>query len=255
MADLVLHVGSNGRYDDGDILCAFSERHISHVHASHACHVRQASRTKGFLDRSTRTEDLIAAESRWRFERTGPGGVYAKRISLVTLDEDIVGPEPNSAGEVLHVSEYLKRRLAVANHRIFGSEGREVWYGGTRTPDLSVLATIWARIEAETALREVDHRRWPLTQQETKSFLPVAINPINDGEAGELVSPLLGDPKQEGEPPAVVKQRAHGVHYRALFPEILADIDDRTKVVDLRTAPLDKVSVIARKLRVSGGSP
>lgn len=259
MADAVLWIGAPAHplgYEDGDIIQAFSERRILHVHTEHTCspHLRPDlnPRTKGFLTPGTLAEDFKAASHKYLFERISVREV--RRTDLATLEEAIFSDTPTEIdGQMqhIHVEEWIKRRLKHADHFLFGAEGAEYWYGGETTPQIPALDTIWQRIEAETQLLKANHSLWPLTNTERKLFLSVAFQPISDEVASLLMAPIHGDPEPvldedgkpvldpDGEPvmqTPLLKKRANQIDWKAHYGE-RPEFSDKTQIADVRDEP------------------
>jgi len=235
VADLLLICrADHPTYEDGDILCAMSERRILQCHTEHACHVKDAPRARsGHCVRGSRHEDLEAARYSHRIERDGRD--FIRYIRQSDEHEWIIGSTPvNVDGRLMHmhVEEYFARRLRHPRNRIFGAVGNEVCYGGRQDLSPTKLDTLWTRIEAETQLRKVDHQRWPFTRGERRGFLPVSFDPLTDAEAAALVEPLVDD--RDPENPITLRKRAHRIDYASVYPTRTTEIRDRTQEVDLR---------------------
>lgn len=98
MAELVIKVGDRSNrpsdYKDGDVLCAFSDRHIRYVHAQHICHPRKALRTNaGLIDPQSHAMDLCVQTARFRFDQVSQHVV--EKTDLVNGGGTVVitGPE------------------------------------------------------------------------------------------------------------------------------------------------------------------
>jgi len=239
MADLLLICQPHAKYEDGDILFAFSERRISSCHVEEACHIKRAPRERsGHCVRGTRQEDLEAARYSHRIERDGRD--FVRYINQATGDEFIIGSEPvevpDQHGRVrpmhMHVDEYFRFLLKNPRNRVFGTAGREVCYGGKHDLPMAKLDVLWQRIEAETPLRKADHTHFPITPVEKRLFLPVRMGPMSDAEADDLVRPMLD--VRNAEFPVKVRERANRMDYAAAFADRLAEIRDKRVPVDLR---------------------
>ncbi len=64
--------------------------------------------------------------------------------------------------EFTWVEEYCRRRLAHERHKVFGTPGSEVWYGGDTDVRDAAMDLVWNAIETKTAFREVDFPRFPV---------------------------------------------------------------------------------------------
>jgi len=235
VADLLLICrADHPTYEDGDILCAMSERRILQCHTEHACHVKDAPRARsGHCVRGSRHEDLEAARYSHRIERDGRD--FIRYIRQSDGQEWIIGSVPvDVEGRMMHmhVAEYFDRRLRHPRNRIFGSAGSEVSYGGRQDLSMTKLDALWTRIEAETRLLKADHTRWPFTRGERRGFLPVTFDQLTDAEAAVLVEPLVDD--RDPENPVTLKKRARKIDYTEVYPTRTTEIRDRTQETDLR---------------------
>ncbi len=241
MADLVLQVGDSSNpegYEDGDILCAFNDRRILHVHSEHACsprkHPDRSPRVDGFLVRGTLFEDFCSLTCRYRFERISRREV--RRVDIDTLAEEVFSDVPkllDGKTQHINVQEWINRRLESRKHKIFGATGTEVWFGKSRIPSLASLDTLWVRIEAETLQLKADHTMYPLSNRELAIHLTLRHVDFDDAQRGQLTS-LLYD-KTDPENWVTVKKRANRMDYQSIWPTRVADIEDRSKIVDFRS--------------------
>lgn len=257
MAELVLQIQENHpTYEEGDILCAFSDRRIGVVHASHICHPRQHGFTSdGLRARDTLLEVYQLKGYQYKFVRVSQTEV--QRINLATLGMDILGPTPNKAGEYIDVRLFLERRLKHPSHTVFGIPGAEIWYGGRWNPDVD---NIWSEIEARTNKRRDDHRKWPLTDHERRVFLPIGTSDMPEQEASDLVEAIF-DVDASGEirrdangAPLILKARANQIPRTLLMSRIggrlsLTQLRDKSLVKDLRDVMLDRAAMVRAKPR------
>ncbi len=126
-------------YKDGDIVQAFSNDRILLANAQSICSVDNFNldSVSGLRYNDTLLMKYMEASSLYRVERIN--AISAKRINLLTSEEDIISNSPNSDGEAIWIEDYLDRRLRSNRHRIFGATGSEVWYSGSRPVDLSII--------------------------------------------------------------------------------------------------------------------
>jgi len=239
MPELILKIGTTGvdpDYQDGDILAAFNVQSIKRCHAEMICHYRNAGFTKDGLRPNTSLYKVWAeAVSQYRFERTGRQTF--KRILIATETE-----VPLTGSEQMDVELFIKRRLLHPKHRICGTLGREVWYGGKETITPAALNTAWAAIETTTPLREVNHRLWPLGTQDKRSHLALAVDDFSKGEAEEFIKPeiepgTIPDPSDDGDlrVPVILRRRLHDVDWKSLtLSKSVASIEDKNMSIDVR---------------------
>ena len=206
MAELALKIGTTDTYDDEDILCAFNQRRIRCVHAEHICWPRIAGVKVGGQLGTTQPllEKMYLRTAQYKTDRIGRDLV--RRTNLWTLNEVVYGSpsytdtepipieDPDRPGHMIHccVAEFFDRRLAAGKLPLFGAPGREICYVGGRTKkDAATIELIWDDIEADTALRRVDHDRFPAGSRDLKTDLFIAVDEFDDATAEELVSPLI----------------------------------------------------------------
>lgn len=255
MAELLLKVGDRGPdpdYRDGDILCAFNARRIRCCHAQHLCHVRTASRnSSGLIVNSDLARDWFEATHQFRFERISPTQV--RRRNLWTADEDMLSGRPNDRGEAIDVGLFVRRRKRNPSHRLFGVDGREVWYGGKIDLSEAALTTVWQAIEGKSQHREQNYRRWPAGVQERKSHLLIETDEFDDAAGATLESPEaeLQQDEAGADVQVTVRKRRHGVDWRRGLSLTAADIEavqDRTREFDLRErGPFLRAQIVAQK--------
>jgi hypothetical protein len=227
LAELVIKIGTvgpNPAYQDGDIIAAFNQRRIRQVHAEHICDINNFGFKSDGLrpDSISRTIQDLTRE--YRFERISETQV--NRIILATQSiETFSNPE-------IDVKSFVERRLNHPKHRIFGTPGSEVWYGGDTDFSNAKLNTVWQQIEAQTPNLESNFTLWPLGTQDKKSFLSIKVDDFTDEETVELTSKETdtSDPLSE-----IVQKRKWRVDWKSLtLPASIPDIQDRTKEVDVR---------------------
>jgi hypothetical protein len=228
VATIALKVGPGAGYEDGDILCAFNRRAIRCVHAQHICHVKAAARNgDGLLLLTHHARDWFEHTHQYRFERISATEI--RRTDLTTLAEDVLSGTPNEAGEHIDVPLFIERRKQQAGHYLFGTDGAEVWYGGSKDFSHAKLDLVWIAIETKTPQREADFPDWPAGIQDLKSHLFLRMNDMDDDAAQTLVAPAM-------DGPTVVSKRARKVSWRdhRELTAHIANIDDPTVSVDLR---------------------
>jgi len=244
MAELViLPESTHPRYEEGDILCAFSDARIGEVHASHICHPSTVGfNSDGLRERDTLLERFNILGYRYRFTRVTQTFLVRDDLRDPFAEVEVFGLRPNAKGESIDIEAYLKARMPNPNHQVFGVSGAEVWYGGQWILD---VPKIWAEIESRTSFRRADFQKWPLTDYERRRFLGVTVADIDEA----WLDPLRVDETAEG----VVKLRAHGVDWKnRILPHLggrysLQDILDHTKEVEIRDLPFDARRLVRPK--------
>lgn len=259
MAEILCKVGEGSNYQDGDILCAFNRRRIRCCHAQHICHPWKAGvNADGWRPTGTHVELFYRHTCQYRFERVSRKEV--KRIDQITGEEQVFSDTPVD-GQAIDVEAYLeKRRQAPApgtgpKAAIFGTLGREVWYGGRKDYSHAKLNLVWLDIETHTAHREVDFPNWPVTPTELRHMLVLPVDDFDDSTASDLVSPLLDE--SDPDNPVTIAKRRHHIAWRDLFPLDIPpttsadNVLDRTKPVDPRgrsQGPYSRNSIILTKV-------
>lgn len=256
MAELVLKVGDGASYEDGDVLCAFNDRRIGEVHLHHIGNPalrpdispRAGGRKNGLIQADTIAEHLKRKTSQFMFQRVSRRAVL--RTNLLTDEQVQIDRNPRLIdGRMQHmfVEEFVARRMRSARHGLFGTEGREFWFGKVRSISAMDITDLWLRVEGETDLRRADHRRFPLTERERKVHLPIAFQDFDEAEAAEFVAPLM----DEADATNMVAKRARKIEYDAIYPDRIENIRDTSKVEDLRDLSQRRKSEIVVKSTVA----
>jgi hypothetical protein len=259
MSELLLKIGGeHASHEDGDIIAAFSERHIKAVHTAELCHKRLFDRqSDGFLlPNDSLPQVYLTATREFRFERVSDTQVVKTRLSdgetiRITSGEPFT--DFDGSRSVLHVEEFVQRRRHNDDTRdwkpMFGSPDREVWYGGHTDTSDAVLDKIWDAIEARMDIDRIDpdFQLWPFGRMELSCHLPVRVTDLTDSEARDLVQPeykkdLHGDyVLDEGGSRIVEKKRRYGLPWQ----DILDDLGVAERDV------LDKGKKVGREKEIS----
>lgn len=236
MAEIVLKVKNDGgSYDDGDILCAFSDRRISDVHVQHICNPKEYGfNSDGLRDMDTLLEIHLQNVMEFRFERVSE--TELTRHSLRNGEVDLISNIPNDSGECMDVELYLKRRKGHARHKIFGSIGSEIWYGGNTRSTEKSLDKVWGDIEDRTGDKKSNHPLFPTSDIVKAHFLGLSVDPFDDIEGNELVA---SETEKNGDEIVIIEKRKFKVDYRemkVISVETQAHIQDMKVLVDVRGA-------------------
>ncbi len=236
-AQLFLMTGSNPVYEDGDILSVFNRRCIRGMWADNICQPRNFGfNSDGLRNPGTLPEKYQENAYQFRFERISATEV--RRTDLKTLDQVVLGPTPtliDGTQQYIFVDEFIARRKSNSRHKIFGSDGAEIWYGGKLDVSWTKLDTIWEEIESRSLAElgeqknEVDHRDWPATARELSRFLIVSVNDFDDATAATLIEPLFD---VDGE--TILKKRKNFIQWRQLRDTVEGDVLDPAIPVDIR---------------------
>ena len=184
--------------------------------------------------RGTLFEDWCKLTCIYRFERISRTEV--RRIDLRTADEEIISDVPRVVdGKTLYtnVQMFIDRRLKSDRHKIFGTEGAEVFYWKSRTPDLASLDNLWLRIEAETPQLKADHTHYPMSPVHLAKHLAIAHEDFDDNQRVELTAPIMDETDPTNR--VTIKKRMNRIDYKKIWPSLNKDIKDKSKIVDLRS--------------------
>lgn len=185
MAEVIIKIDPSSNYENGDVLAAFSDRHVANVHAQRICKPRPEQRNSdGRLQIGTLPFHYMSRVSQYRFERVGP--VEVDRYEIGTANDPVrFGPAD------MDVRFFLRRRLRKSDNLIFGPKGQEVWFGG-RT-DFSAAATqaVWEQIEANSGIRQNVARwqLWPMGRLDIRSHLALRMESFAEWQVRSLVEP------------------------------------------------------------------
>ena len=239
-------VSGDSSYKDGDIVQAFSNDRIYMCHAEMICKVENfpLDTVTGLRPNDGLLMKFMENTHQFKFVRINESEV--KRINLDTDEETIIGKTPNGDGEYIYVHELLVRFFKDANHKIFGSSDAEIWYGGSRAPNID---SVWSDIETHTSNIKSDHASWPLTDIEKRHFLPLNASGFKNDVAVELSSGTVSERNKavykeeviDGEEESVLfAKRQWRVPYWDLSATLDINVDDvRNKDVALDARKLD----------------
>ena len=222
------------RYQDGDIVCAFSTQRILWSRA------QIVTKPDGFNSDGLRAADSLCYRfhhytSKYMFRRVSLYEV--ERTDLDSEEVDLIDDEPNSLGEYMHVVDHLDPTTSQSNHLVFGSLGSEVWFGGRREFDYHDL---WTEvIEQHSAHLHAENLSWRFSEREKHHFLCLSFSHSDDEHGpddhgsdehchcgncdnilGERLSRCILD-----EDLNIVRKRACSVPYWELVSDLDIDVD------------------------------
>ncbi len=252
MAELVLKVGDGAKYQDGDVLCAFSDLRISHVHLQHLCCADAKGLNKEGLYVDRDFQELYRSKAfRYRFDRLSEREFM--RTDLVTGEVAIGGNDSPDVGLLMDVPLYIARRRRNDPSLLFGPEGKEYWFLDDITPEPAALDELWLAVEDRLAISkdQPEFSLWPLQYQDIRSHLAIRTVDFTEAECEYLLSPdmeLDGNGevvKDEHGQPREKSKRNIKIDWR----EILADLGvSESDVLDPRM-PVGRDVVIRGKLK------
>jgi hypothetical protein len=157
------------------------------------------------------SEFWLSTVSQYKFERVSRTEV--KRILLSDMSEEVLSNTPNGNGERIDVKAYVERRIAHAKRSnaggkaLFGTPGREVWYGGRTDVSRPNLTTVWAEIERVTPNRQRDFTSYPNLNR--KKHLVLQTDDFTSARGALLTQPEYDNTDPEN--PILVRKRARFV--------------------------------------------
>lgn len=177
--ECLIHPQTTGTAEDGDVGVYLRREQIRIAHVTRIAN----HRTAGFTRDGLRPALCLAKKAqeifyRYRFERVG--SIVEKYDILDPANPLLVGTygAPGSVGGVNHnvdghmyVHEFLAKATATKNHRVFGTPGREFWYGGREDFSESNIDSVWQAIETDTPEREAFCAHAPFTPLECRKLL------------------------------------------------------------------------------------
>ena len=238
--ELIVKVNDSASYKDGDIVDAKCLDSINFAHAENICNPRNFGfNTSGMRDRNTLLEKFLAATRTYKFERVNANDV--RRTNLITGEQDILNKTANSDDEKINAALFISRRLRNPNHKIFGTDGSEVWYGKLRTNALSdFILPAWNIIESETDYLRSDHNTWSFTDIEKRHFVCINMSgrnytgdsftrvELSGGTVYSRRSSVVEEQSENSEEskPIVLAKRQWFVPYWDLATELGETVDD-----------------------------
>lgn len=193
MAELIININNQSTYEDGDILCAFTDKQVLGTHAQQICHYQHHGFTNDGLRPDGKAKQFLDCIYQYRFERLNHTQV--KRIETDhlgnVLAEEIFGEES------MNVDQFVRRRLKHAKHRIFGTTRAEIWHGGKSDFSQEAIDQAWVIVQNGCDCRNTpgecpccgqDHTLWPMGRLDVRHFLCTQIENFSDVEQQALVS-------------------------------------------------------------------
>jgi hypothetical protein len=260
MAELLLKVGAAGLWEDGDVICAFNNRMVQVSHAAHICHAwEEIPNRDNLLPTNALAQDFLEATHQYKFER---------------INGDVTRTDlwANTSESVGNMDLFIARRKASPARNgapklpMFGTNGSEVWYGGSIDFTQAKVDTIWTAIENKTAHKKTEGTcplcasrmiDAPMGVEDLKSHLVLPVDDFDDTTAKELVTPVLNqtDTDENGNPVyETVKRRKNYVAWSELFPLNIPpttkaeNVTDRKKTVDPRShIPFQRANIVIEK--------
>lgn len=254
MAQIALIVGTNSQYEDGDILVAFNDRRIGHVHAEHVCKADAPFTKAGLRQTGSLFHALCETVHAYRIERVSKTEI--DRVTIATGDRVRIDSKPlliDGVMQHMEVDEFFRRRRQHPKHRVFGTDGAEIYHGGQLDFSATKIDALWTEIEGRGAALRSAHAHWPFTDHEKAVFLALPVSDFADAAALTTQGPQIGTDKN-GDP--IFKKRANMVNWRLLMALAKrgggsisqSDVLDRAKIKDTTdVTPFDLSQIVQAK--------
>jgi len=266
VSELMVKVGNSTGYHDGACIHAFTDCRVLCCQAQNKLfekdsYTKNCKRAdgEGLLPVGDAAQDYYEQTHQFRFQRTGSNTATVTRLS----DGDTIAFESNKPFvqhdgktvqmDILKWMQKKKDRRHSKEHGgmpMFGTVGREIWYGGRTTIDDAKVANIWTAIENKLGLDRNAHKKWPVGNLDIKHFLNVPLAALTDKQAQFIEQPGMLprlNPETGLLEPQMVEKRTSRVEYDSLpglDPAIRRMIPDRLLPVDIRDLYLFEVGEI-----------
>lgn len=263
MAEIILKIGNSSLWDDGDVVEAVNNKITSATHAEMLADPRKEGFNSDGLRPTGLGKAYLDCIYQYRFERVSKTEVL--RLELDNTGNDVLDSGEIFGSDQINVEEFVLRRRRNPNHKLFGSRGREVWYGGRATNEEEATSHAWDQIESytERSRNEDDFKYFPLGSVDKRHFLAVPMVDFVDEAMVEKKEPLwitndnglylwkktgddlsqlelysLEKPQEEGWEKVSVKNRVRNVDWKNILEGLidLEDVLNPETSVDIRLA-------------------
>ena len=163
--------GVNPAYQDGDVVCTFTQEKCLWANAKNLCNEENAEPNiiTGYYD-NILLREFLEYTSIFKYVRLNSNEV--ERTRLADGEIDTVGGFSVNGGQSVTVEEFVKASLSTNDVRIFKVGGKEVWYSGFC--GYMRIRSLWDKIHEHSNYRSNENTNWPLTDTEKKVFLSVS---------------------------------------------------------------------------------
>lgn len=212
MAEIILKVGDTPTYQDGDILCAFTDRHISCCHAQNICNPKHAGfKANGLRDIDSLTFKMFSEFYQYKFIR-----VSKTEVIRFGLQDASVETFSDKTEKQIHVGEYINRRINHPTHLIFGELGGEIWFGGRSDFSQSKIDSLWNHITEKTGKLKEAYNLWPCGTKDIIDHFAVKLDQgISEEIAIDLVTSDTESKEIDGEiVDVVIKKRKNYISWQ-----------------------------------------
>jgi len=245
MAEIYIHVGSGGpdesSYSDGDVIQVFTDCCIKSRNCQNIINPWDFHRNShGLLDLGTLQQRYYELTHEYRFERIGN---TVKRIDLLNSKEQDVSINmdiPIFMSDRYRTWKKKQRR----GKPMFGSKGKEVWYGGEIDHSEPVFDKLIIDIKNKMGKTDSDFDSFKGATKTLKYHLGLKINNLKRSEADAMTAEVKD---QDG---TVITKRTNKVSWKEIG-EISGNsinrILDKDIKVDLRSKGLHLLEDIVQQ--------
>jgi hypothetical protein len=249
MAELVLQIKDHPTkldefYNDGDIICAFSDETIQIRHLEYICNIRNFGFTREGYRPFSLASFYLSKIHKYKYSRIAD--VIVEK-NLITQEESILF----DSNEEINLDIFFMQKLQSNKHRIFGTPGHEFWFDGAKTYNKNIINSVWDNIENNSKLKRNEYTTFPLSDREKSGYLALHVEDFKNTLESRLqnreYSYIEGCPEFDPEiHPIINYKRRAKIEWRDLgFPSI-SSILDPNKIIDLRMERIEDLSTIVQ---------
>lgn len=260
MAELVLKIDDGANFEDGDVLAVFNAHRIRTVHAEHLCFPHSPGGRligmdgNGIMPPGHVGQDWLEEVCEYRFERLSPTEGRIVRLSdlaEIRFQSNVPFVQFDGRTVAMDIALCVRRKREAQQFPVFGTYGREIWYGGREDRSDAKMLKVWQKIQQKLGKNHTDpeFKYWPAGDQDLKSHLFIPIEDVDDVESEDLIASLFDDPTAN-EPVMLKKRETKAKDWKQLCPHLgltEEEVKDKTKTKDKRDKPPLKVKQITEK--------
>ena len=237
MAELYLKTidsGDPSGFSDGDIIQAFSNRQVLCHNAQMICNPRNFGfNPDGYRDLTTLTYFMFQEFYQHKFIR-----ISKREVKRIDQDgnEEIFS---DTTSQQIYVQEYINRRRRNKNHLIFGSEGKEYWFGGRSDFSQEKIDNLWSHITNQSGLLKKDYQILSLAATPPFTALPIGLDQdLTDKDVIELNSSITKTQLVDGlEQDVIIRKRKNFIVWQDIdlvSPVTVAKVNNINTRIDKR---------------------
>ena len=200
MGEIAVKAKTVGKYEEDDIVDAFSEKRIMVNNLQLICFKQNTQRqlsnaVNGIIPLGDIAQTYLEKTSQFKFERIGDKKGKITRLSdgnEIEFDSGVKFTQHNGKEVHMDLETVIAKKKKAAQFPMFGEEGLGVWYGGSTTYEDAALNDIWTDVETKTPERKADNKniRWPFGNMEMKNNACLITVPFSNSEIANLLEPL-----------------------------------------------------------------